>query len=227
MSQTNRRRSFRGLCVCLITAGFIGLFPSLLRGAGTTWSFEADDVGQSPKEFVFGTTGSGQPGQWIVKSESDAPSGAHVLAQVSTDRTDYRFPVAVALTPLVRDASVSVRCEMVSGEVDQACGLVVRYQDERNYYITRANALEQNVRFYKVVDGSRQQLASWKGAVTRGVWQELMLHVQGDQFTVVWNGQPILEATDQTFQDAGHVGVWTKADSVTYYDDLRVKFVEP
>jgi hypothetical protein len=122
-------------------------------------------------------------------NEPDTPSGAHVLAQVSTDRTDYRFPVAVALTLLVRDASVSVQCKMVSGEVDQACGLVVHYQDERHYYVTRANALEQNVRFYKVVDGTRQQLASWEGAVMRGVW--------------------------------------TKTDSVTSYDDLRVELVEP
>lgn len=227
MNRTNRWRRLRGLFVCMTTAGLIVVFPAVSRAAGTTWSFEADDVGASPKGFVFGTTGSGQSGQWIVRAEVDAPSGAHVLAQVSTDRTDYRFPVAVALTPLVRDAVVSVRCKMISGEVDQACGLVVRYRDERHYYIARANALEQNVRFYKVVDGTRQQLAGWRGAVTQGVWHELTIQAQEDRFTILWNGQPVLDATDQTLQDAGQVGVWTKADSVTYYDDLRIEPVEP
>jgi hypothetical protein len=183
-------------------------------------------VGQAPKDFIFGTTGSGQAGEWIVRAEADAPSGAHVLAQVSTDRADYRFPVAVVLAPLVRDASVSVKCKMISGEVDQACGVVVRYQDEHNYYVTRANALEHNVRLYKVVNGQRQQFASWNGSVTGGTWHDLVVEARGEQFTIVWDGARIIQAKDDTFRQPGKVGVWTKADAVTYFDDLRVELLE-
>src|SRR5437667_11727946 len=85
---------------------------------------------------------------WIVQSAPDAPSPPNVLAQVDSDRTDYRFPVAAAPSPTFTDGSVSVRCKPVSGRVDRACGIVFRYRDENNYYLSRANALEDNVRFY-------------------------------------------------------------------------------
>jgi len=98
-----------------------------------------------------------------VQSAPDAPSPPNVLAQVDSDRTDYRFPVAAGLSPSFTEGSVSVKCKPVSGRVDRACGLVFRYQDENNYYLTRANALEDNVRFYYVKNGRRIQLANWSG----------------------------------------------------------------
>jgi hypothetical protein len=112
------------------------------------WSFDSDRAEGPPSGFSFAKTGSGKAGQWVVKAVSDAPSSPNVLAQVDTDSTDYRFPVAVANEPSLRDVRLSVRCKPVSGQVDQACGLVFRYRDQDNYYITRANALENNVRLY-------------------------------------------------------------------------------
>jgi hypothetical protein len=162
-------------------------------------------------------------GRWVVQAEGGAPSGANVLAQLDDDDTDYRFPVAVLDQPVLRDVRVGVRCKMVSGRVDQACGVVARYRDQDNYYITRANTLENNVRFYVVRDGDRDQLASWKGSVSAGAWHELRLEARGDRFEVFWDGQRVIEQRDGTFADAGRVGVWTKADSVTYYDDLAVE----
>ena len=192
-----------------------------------TWTFDADRAGEAPATFSFGRTGSGRVGRWIVQAEPDAPSPSHILAQVDADQTDDRFPVAVANEPILRDVRLSVTCKPVSGEVDQACGLVFRYQDENNYYVTRANALEGNVNLYHVVKGARRQCAGWNGAVTTSVWHELVVEAQGDHFVVYWDGQEILDAHDNTFQESGKVGVWRKADSVTHFDDLRVEPLEP
>jgi len=182
---------------------------------------------ETPEGFSFGRTGSGRMGRWVVRTEKDAPSGTHVLAQLDNDAVDFRFPLAVANEPKLRDLRLSVRCKPVSGVVDQACGLIVRYQDENNYYLARANALEQNVRLYRVVNGNRQQLASWNGAVTSGAWYELCVEAKGDQFKIFWDGQEVMDIHDQTFPNAGQVGLWTKADSITYFDDLKVGPLEP
>jgi hypothetical protein len=195
--------------------------PPLAREeASQTWSFETDRTGGAPAGFSFARTGSGAPGRWIVQAEPGAPSGAGVLAQLSADGTDSRFPVAVADAPLLRDLRVTVRCKPISGAVDRACGLVFRYRDENNYYLARANALEDNVRLYTVKNGHRSQLESWNGKVTSGAWHELRVDARGDRLEVYWEGKKIIDGRDSTFPEAGKVGVWTKADSVTYFDDL-------
>src|SRR5262249_28412135 len=107
--------------------------------------------------------------------------------------------------------------------VDQACGVVARYRDENDYYLTRANALEDNVRFYYVKAGERHQLASYKGKVASKKWHTLRLDLRGDLARVDWDGAKVLEHRDSTFGEAGRVGLWTKADSVTQFDDLDVK----
>jgi hypothetical protein len=145
-----------------------------------------------------------------------------VLAQLDADDSDFRFPIAVVEAVQPADVRVSVRCQMVSGETDQACGLVARYADENNYYITRANALEGNIRLYYLQNGQRRQLASWSGVVQAGVWHDYAFEVQGDRLRVFWNGVMIIDHRDTTFTQGGQIGVWTKADSVTYFDDLRV-----
>ena len=139
--------------------------------SGTTpmnWArtFDEDAVDAPPPGFLFGRTGGGRPGQWLVRADSGAPSGANVLAQLDTDATNNRYPVAVLDAPSLRDVRVSVRCKAVSGKVDQACGLVARYRDQDNYFVTRANALEDNVRLYVMKNGNRRQIASWSGKVT-------------------------------------------------------------
>ena len=191
------------------------------------WDFEGGQENEAPAGFAFARTGSGRVGHWVTKAAVDAPSGTHVLAQIDDDALDFRFPVAVANEPSLTDLRLSVKCKLVSGEVDRACGVVVRYQDENNYYLTRANALEQNVRLYRVVNGHRQQVASWGGAVTSGVWHELRVEAKADHFQVFWDGEDVLDAYDQTFLQAGRIGLWTKADSITYFDDLKVEPLEP
>lgn len=197
--------------------------PTAPSMAAQLRTFDDDAVSRAPAGFSFGRTGSGRQGQWVVRAEPGAPSGAHVLAQLDADDTDSRFPVAVMNDPSLRDVRVSVRCKMVSGRVDQACGLVARYKDENNYFITRANALEGNIRLYTVEAGERHQLASWSGAVTPNVWHALQLDVRGDHLEVFWDGQRVMDEHDSTFAEAGRVGVWTKADSIASFDDLRAE----
>jgi hypothetical protein len=200
--------------------------PVALQGQtapAVTWHFDSLPAGQPPAGFSFGRTGGGRVGHWIVQAASDAPSPPNVLVQVDSDRTDYRFPVAAAPSPTFTDGSVSVKCKPVSGHVDRACGIVFRYLDENNYYLSRANALEDNVRFYYVKNGRRIQLANWSGKVTAGVWHELRLEFQADHVEVYWDGTKRIDAHDHTFSGPGRVGVWTKADSYTLFDDLTAR----
>jgi hypothetical protein len=189
---------------------------------GASWSFDGDKLDAPPAGFSFGRTGSGKDGRWIIQSAADAPSGPNVLAQVEADATDSRFPIAVVDASSFTDVKVSVSCKPVSGAVDQACGLVWRYRDASNYYLARANALEDNVRIYHVKNGNRVQFASWSGRVATKVWHRLAVEAKGDRFVVSLDDKPILDARDTTFAEAGKVGVWTKADSVTQFDDLTV-----
>jgi hypothetical protein len=159
----------------------------------------------------------------VVVAVKDAPSGGNVLAQTDVDNTDNRFPIAVADVAPLADLALSVKCKPISGNVDQGCGLVFRYQDANNYYVTRANALEENVRFYYVKNGRRQQLKSWSGKVKSGVWHDYKVEAKGDHFVVTFDGKQVLDVTDKTFPQPGKVGVWTKADSVIYFDDLKIE----
>ena len=185
--------------------------------------FDTAEVGKLPADFSTALTGGGGPVSWVVKEEPSAPSGGKVLAQTSTDTTDYRFPLCVYEKVTAKDVEVAVRFKAVSGKVDQAAGLMVRFQDKDNYYITRANALEDNVRLYKVVGGSRKQFAGTKAKVSSGEWHVLKLAVKGNHFQIHFDDKLLFEADDDTFKDAGKVGLWTKADSVTYFDNLTIE----
>jgi hypothetical protein len=181
--------------------------------------FESDEHMKPPKGFEFGRTGQGKPGDWKVIVREDAPSGKQVLAQLEKDPTDYRFPIAYT-GPAMKDLRVSVRCWADSGKIDQGCGVIFRVKDADNYYVARANALEDNVRLYRVVKGNRQQFGGWNGKVASHVWHELAVEAKGDHFTVFFNGQKVIDERDSTFTEPGGFGVWTKADSVIFFDDL-------
>jgi hypothetical protein len=202
-------RRFRWLC----------LIPTLGIAAMASIDFEADKPGEPPRGFTFGRTGQGAPGKWVIQAVDDAPSGRNVLVQIDTDPTDSRFPIAYT-GPEVKDLRLSVKCKPVSGKVDQGCGLVFRLKDADNYYVTRANALEDNVRLYHVVKGSRRQFAGWDGKVASGKWHELAVELVGDHFQVFFDGKKVIDAQDKTFPAAGKFGLWTKADSLIQFDDL-------
>ena len=186
-----------------------------------TYNFDSDSAGQLPAKFHGAKTGAGTQEKWEVTTDPTAPSKPNVVAQTSTDQTDYRFPLLVADDGSFLDLDVSVKFKAVSGNIDRAGGLVLRLKDPNNYYIVRANALENNYRLYHVVNGRRSQFAGANLKVTSGEWHELRVEAIGNKFTCYYDGNKKIEATDDTFKDAGKVGLWTKADSVTYFDDLK------
>ena len=185
-------------------------------------AFENAQPGQLPAGFRTARTGKGAPSAWSVVADPTVPSGK-VLAQTSIDQTDYRFPLAIYDDITARDVEVSVRFKAVGGRIDRAGGLAVRLADPDNYYVLRANALEDNVNFYHVVNGSRRQIMGTNVKVPSDQWHTLSLRAAGDQFTIGFNERPLFSATDGTFTNAGKVGLWTKADSVTWFDTLTIR----
>ena len=198
--------------------------PAPLQTAGQTqtYNFDSDKAGEIPAGFHGAKTGQGTEGKWAVTADSTAPSKPNVAAQTSRDRTDYRFPLLIADQGAFKNLEISVKFKAVEGEVDRAGGLVFRLKDANNYYIVRANALEDNYRLYHVVNGSRRQFAGANFKVTSGEWHELRVEAAGNKFICYYDGTKKIEATDDTFKEAGKVGLWTKADSLTYFDDLKV-----
>ncbi len=204
--------------------------PLQAAGKGFTYNFDSDAVGRMPTNFHEGLTGGGARGEWKIAADPTAPSSPNVLAQISSDDTSYRFPLAIADDGSFKDLDMSVRFKAVSGEEDQAGGLVFRLKDADNYYIVRANALENNVVLYKLENGKRSDIDlkgegstyGKKASVPRQQWNLLRVVAIGNLFEVYLNGEKLFEVEDDTFKEAGKVGLWTKADSVTYFDDLQV-----
>ena len=178
-------------------------------------------LGKPPAGFSFARTGRGTEGEWTVVADSSAGAGL-AIEQTSTDTTDYRFPLAIHASLSLRNLKAEIRFKAVGGKIDRAAGIAVRMEDPDNYYIARANALENNVRFYRVVAGKRQQLGTADIRVTSGEWHTMSLDAQGERFAVTYDGAALFEVTDSTFTEAGAVALWTKADSVTRFDSMTV-----
>ncbi len=196
---------------------------SLAQSGKRIWNFDQDPAGKLPAGFTSALTGRGTIGQWAIMKDDSAPSPPNVLAQVSQDPTDYRFPLAIAEDTNYKDLALSVRFKTISGKVDQGAGLVFRLKDKDNYYIVRANALEDNFRLYHVVKGRRVQFAGANLKVSSNTWHEIKVEARGNQFKCFYDGQLRFAARDDTFRDAGKIGLWTKADSVIHFDDLAVE----
>jgi len=194
-------------------------------------SFDTAKVGEVPVGWTVAMTHTGGAPKWEVRSDISAPSKPNVLAQVSTDRTAGRFPLAIWDRTSLKDGTVTVKFKAISGTVDQGAGLVWRYHDQNNYYIVRANALEDNIVLYKVKNGERLSLAP-KGAVSNAygvkhrvpkqTWSTLSVDFHGRLFTVSLDNQKLFEVEDSTFSGTGKTGLWTKSDSVIYFDDFQV-----
>jgi hypothetical protein len=197
--------------------------------AQTKINFNQEQAGAPPKNFTTALTGQGTPGVWIVIADS-AEQG-RVLAQTEADATGYRFPVCVYDKITTKNADIRVKFKTVSGEKDQVAGLLWRYRDKDNYYLVRANALEHNVVLYKMEKGKRISLPpkgdgnayGKKVKVPSGQWNTLRVVAADNLFTVYLNEAKLFDVEDATFRAAGKIGIWTKADSVTYFDDLEVK----
>ena len=197
-----------------------------------TWSFDKEKVAEFPSGWLSEHTGQGSKGNWKVVRDPTAPSRPNVLAQLSDDATNYRFPLAIVEKANYKNVVLSVRFKAISGARDQGAGLVWRFRDANNYYIVRANALENNVVLYKVQEGMRISLApkgtsektyGVKTRVPGNTWNRMGVQVKANLFTVSLNGQKLFEVEDNTFAEGGKIGLWTKADSVIYFDDFTAE----
>lgn len=178
-------------------------------------TFDQARPGALPAGWTSAQTGEGKP-VWAVVADASAPSQPHALKQSGT--ADY--PLALKGGVALKDGFVEVKFKPVSGEDDQAGGVVWRVKDAKNYYIARANASEGNVRIYHFLNGKRTQFKGANLPVAAGQWHTLRVEFAGSQFKVSFNGKLLFEAEDATHRDAGQVGLWTKADSVTLFDDF-------
>ncbi len=186
-----------------------------LRPGGKQWHFDGDAVGRVAAGFEAAT------GRWAVVEDPGASSGTHVLAQLAASADDV-FNVALATGTSFKDVELTVRLRAVQGRVDQGGGVVWRAQDANNYYIARYNPLEDNFRVYKVVNGRRRMLEGSRVTVDHAAWHTLRVVMKGDHIECYLDGKKYLEARDDTFGVAGKVGLWTKADARTHFDDLAV-----
>ncbi len=178
-------------------------------------TFDAADVGKPPAGWTAGQTGTGQA-MWAVVPDPTAPSKPNVLKQSGA----ATYPVCIKYDPSLKDGFVEVKFKAVSGKEDQAGGVLWRAKDVNNYYVARANALEDNVTIYHTINGRRTEKKRASMKVAANQWHTLRVEFQANHFTVTLDGRRALEWDDNTFKDAGKVGVWTKADSVILFDDF-------
>lgn len=182
-----------------------------------TVNFDDAKVGEVPKGWVAGSTEKGTP-KWSVEADATAPSKGNVLKQSGEGKFPYCFKSDVVL----KDGFVETKFKVLSGQVDQAAGLMFRVKDGNNYYIARTNSLENNVAIYFTKDGKRNTLRyEDTDPIPLNVWNTLRIDFKDSKFTVSVNGKAYITVEDKTFTEAGAVGVWTKADSVTVFDDLQ------
>jgi hypothetical protein len=195
----------------------------LIASARQVITFDSGPLGSTPPNWTVVSPLHGAQARWEIRKDGTAPTQPYVFAQTSSDPDTNRFPLAILNDLKFRDGEVSVRLKPVSGAREQAAGLVWRYRDPRNYYLVRANALEHNIAAYKVVDGRYISLTAQ--AVRRELpnqgWCILKVSARGSRFSVYVNHRRLMEFQDATFGGPGQVGLWTRADSVVYFDDFR------
>jgi hypothetical protein len=200
--------------------------PQSLSAEPTTIDFEHFETGPVPKDFTPFLGGFGKDSAWQIKSEPSALSGTKVLAQTSYDQVNNRFPMLVYNDVTAKNVRVAVQFKTLSGKIDQAAGIIVRFQDSEHFYVVRANALEDTVQFYRVVEGVRHAVTSKNVHVESGKWHSLDVMIDDVHVTVFFDGQQLFDVRDETFSTAGKIGLSTKSDGVTLFDDLQVTVLD-
>jgi len=193
----------------------VPLALACLAAAAAGVNFDDLPVGTAPAGWTGTKTGTGNP-KWTVEKDDTAPSKPNVLRQSG----QATYPVCLKDDTSLKDGFVEVKFKPISGREDQAGGLVWRAKDSDNYYVARANALENNVTIYHTVNGRRTEKKRANLKVAGNQWHTIRVEFEGAHFVVIADGHKTLEWDDQTFTQAGKVGVWTKADSVTLFDDF-------
>ena len=189
----------------------------------STWNFDGDPQGQLPPKFVVGTFFDGRPaGDWKVITTSKALSPPNVLAQLREKGAEHNYNLVLVEDTNATDLDLSVSFLPISGKADMGGGLIWRAKDDRNYYLTRANPLEQNIRVYHVVNGVRKMLKNHDEIIDVRKWHRLRVVNEGCRIQIFYDDKPIFDLCDHTFKH-GRIRLWTKSDAVTYFDDLKLQ----
>lgn len=197
--------------------------------ANSTLSYKRDidfdnfELDKLPPGFAPVLSGVGSETTWRVTLEPSAPSGTKVLAQTSGEQVAFRFPIVLYDKLLARNVDVAVRFKTLSGKVDQAAGVVLRFRDVNHFYVVRADAFQNQIHLYKVINGERQDIVGGATPVQVDTWHTLRIVAQETHFTVFFDNQKLWEAEDAALPEAGRVGLSTQADSVTVFDDLHIE----
>jgi hypothetical protein len=197
------------------------IFPMLLASLwatavlADTIGFDKDGVGGLPAGWTCGVTGRGSP-KWTVEADTTAPSEPNVLKQSGRGT----FPWCAKKDVAIADGFVEVKFKPLQGREDRAGGLVWRWKDGDNYYVARANALENNVSLYHTTRGSRHTIKYVDAPVAANQWHTLRVEFAAKRIKVLLDGKPYVDLEDNHISGSGAVGVWTKADSVTAFDDF-------
>lgn len=194
--------------------------------ASRSWNFDADPSNAPPHDFEVGTLFDGRPaGEWKVLVAEKAKSPPQVLGQVQGKGAEHAYKVILATGAEPSDLDLSVSFLALDGKADMGGGLMWRAADDRNYYLTRANPLEQNIRIYRVVMGVRQMLKNVDQIIDVKGWHTLRVITQGCRIQVFYDEVSVFDLCDRTFT-SGRIGLWTKSDAVTYFDDLRLEVLK-
>lgn len=212
--------SVRLIAVCL------ALLCETLSLAGDkvsrTWHFDIDEQNRLPPNFVVGTYFDGRPaGDWKVIPSAKAVTPPHILAQLRDKGAEHNYNIVLVEGTEAADLDLSVSFLPISGKADMGGGLIWRAKDDRNYYLTRANPLEQNIRVYHVVNGVRKMLKNFNENIDVRKWHVLHVVARGCRMEIYYDDKRVFELCDETFKK-GRIGLWTKSDAVTYFDDLRL-----
>ncbi len=188
------------------------------------WTFDTDAPGNLPSEFVVGTLFDGRPaGDWkVVQNQGDASSPPNVFGQMMGKGAEHAYKIVLIDGTQSSNLEVEVSLLAVSGKGDMGGGIIWRAADDRNYYLVRANPLEQNIRIYRVVKGVRHVIKNFDHIIDVRRWHALRMMMKGCRVQVFFDQKPIFDLCDKTFVE-GRVGLWTKSDAVTYFDDLKLQ----
>jgi hypothetical protein len=190
------------------------------------WNFDREEPGTLPREFSIGTMFDGRPaGDWQVLATDRAKSPPHVLAQLMGKGAEHAYKLALIKEVIAADLNLEVSFLPIQGRADMGGGLIWRAVDDRNYYLARANPLEQNIRVYRVVKGVRHLLENFNQTITLKQWHTVRVTHQGCRVNIYYDDKQVLDLCDKTFR-AGMIGLWTKSDAVTYFDDLQLQYVK-
>lgn len=213
----------RILTVSLIAFLLLPLSLRAVSNEAQVWSFDSDAPDQLPEGFLIGTLFDGRPaGEWKVLKSGQAKSPPNLLAQVSGKGAEHAYKVVLVEGSTASNLELEVSLLAVDGKADMGGGLIWRAADDRNYYLTRANPLEQNIRIYRVVKGVRQLLNNFDHIIDVRQWHQLRLTMSGCHVQVFFDNKKVFDLCDKTFTE-GRIGLWTKSDATTYFDDLKLE----